>query len=150
MEIVIRASVLFWFLWALLRVAGKRELAELTPFELVVLMVMGDLIQQGVTEEDMSVVGAGLAISTMLLWALAMSYGGFRIGWLRKRLESSPSILVRDGTIDTHMLHLQRMSVDDLLDEARQAGISSLRTVDYAVLEADGKVSFLKRSDGGP
>lgn len=146
MEIVIRASIVFWFLWALLRAAGKRELAEMTPFELILLMVIGDLIQQGVTEEDMSVTGAVLAVSTMMLWALAFSYASFRWPAARGRLESSPSVVVRHGVIDERALRLQRMTLADLLDEARLAGVRDVADVDYALVESDGKMSFLTRA----
>jgi uncharacterized membrane protein YcaP (DUF421 family) len=145
MEVVVRATVVFWLLWTLLRASGKRELAELTPFELIVLMVMGDLIQQGVTEEDMSVTGAGLAVCTMLLWALALSYVTFRSRRARSVFQSSPVVMIRDGTIDRDMLRVQRITLDDLLDELRLAGVSHVSDVDLGVLESDGKMSFLKR-----
>ena len=74
MDIVLRASVMFFALYLLVRVMGKRELAQMTPFELIVLVVLGDLIQQGVTHNDFSVTGAILAISTMGFWALALSW----------------------------------------------------------------------------
>lgn len=148
MEIVVRATIVFWLLWAVLRAAGKRELSDLTPFELVVLMVLGDIIQQGVTEEDMSLTGAALAVSTMILWAVGFSYAGFRSPRLRRRLESAPTIVVRHGVIDQRALAVQRMTIDDLLDEVRVAGISRIADIDYAVLEADGKMSFLRRDDG--
>lgn len=145
MEIVVRASVVFWLLWVLLRAAGKRELAELTPFELIVLMVMGDLIQQGVTEEDMSVTGAALAVCTMMLWALGLSYATFRSHRLRSALRSAPVVLIRDGAVDHEMLAVERIALDELLDELRLAGIRRVADVDLGVLESDGKMSFLQR-----
>lgn len=147
MEIVIRATIVFWLLWALLRASGKRELAEITPFELIVLMVIGDLVQQGVTEEDMSVTGAALAVTTITLWAVTFSYTSFRAPFVRRRLESSPTIVVRRGEVDAAALALQRMTLADLLDEARVAGYSTLHDIEYAVLESDGKMSFLRRDD---
>jgi uncharacterized membrane protein YcaP (DUF421 family) len=143
-EMVIRATVVFWILWVLLRAAGKRELAEMTPFELIVLMVMGDLIQQGVTEEDMSLTGAALAVSTMLLWAVALSYMGFKSRRARDVLDSSPVIIVTNGKVDTEMLAVQRLSLEDVLDEARNAGIASLDEVRFGLLEAGGKMSFVR------
>ena len=144
MELVIRATVVYWLLWILLRLAGKRELAEMTPFELIVLMVMGDLIQQGVTQEDMSVTGAALSVSTIMLWTLAFSYLNFRSHKLAGLLDSTPAIVVADGTIDNKMLAVHRLSLDDLLDEARNNGIGRVSDIKYAVLEADGKISFIR------
>jgi len=149
MEIVIRASVIFWVLWVLLRATGKRELAEMTPFELIVLMVIGDLIQQGVTEEDMSITGASLAISTIVLWALLLSYVSFRSRRLRTILESRPAIIVSHGTVDHEMLNIERLTLDDLMDAARNAGIGSIEDIEWAVLEADGKFSFLRSQHAG-
>lgn len=148
MEIVIRATVIFWFLWVLLRASGKRELAEMTPFEMIVLVVMGDLIQQGVTQEDMSVTGAALSVGTIAVWTLGLSYLSFRSKKAAAVFESRPAILVSHGEIDHEMLRLQRLPIDDLLDEARMAGIGHVRDVEWAVLEADGKMSFIRR-DGG-
>jgi uncharacterized membrane protein YcaP (DUF421 family) len=146
MEIVVRASVIFWLLWFLLRASGKRELAEITPFELIVLMVMGDLIQQGVTQEDMSVTGAALSVTTIMLWTLLLSYLNFRSRVLSRVLDSRPAVLVSHGEIDMEMLRIHRLSVDDLLDEARNAGIARVGDIEYAVLDADGKVSFIRMS----
>lgn len=148
MEIVIRATVIFWLLWLLLRAAGKRELAELTPFELIVLVVMGDLIQQGVTQEDMSLTGAGLAVATMMLWGLGLSYAAFRWSRARRILESLPAIVVSGGKIDQRMLRLQRLNDDEVLEAARTNGIRDLADVQYAILEADGKLSFIPYEDG--
>lgn len=144
MEIVLRATIIFWLLWILLRVAGKRELAEMTPFEFIILMVMGDLIQQAVTEEDMSLTGGSLAVSTILLWTLLFSYLSYRSRRVASYLESAPVILVTDGRVDEDMLDIQRLSLDDLLDEARNSGIGDLGAVRWAVLEADGKISFVR------
>jgi uncharacterized membrane protein YcaP (DUF421 family) len=143
-ELIVRATVVYWLLWLLLRVAGKRELAEMTPFELIVLMVMGDLIQQGVTQEDMSVTGAALSVTTIALWTIALSYATFRSRRLGELFESAPAIVVSDGTIDTAMLATHRLTIDDLLDEARNDGIERVADIKYAVLEADGKISFLR------
>ena len=101
METIVRATITFWLLWFLLRAAGKRELAEMTPFELILLMVMGDLIQQAVTQEDMSVTGAAMAVSTMMLWALALSYVSFKSHRAAAVLESVPASLSDDdGSVE--------------------------------------------------
>jgi uncharacterized membrane protein YcaP (DUF421 family) len=120
----------------------------MTPFELIVLMVIGDLIQQGVTEEDMSITGAALAVTTILLWALLLSYATFRSRLLRSALESKPSIVVAHGKIDERMLSIERLTIDDLLDEARNAGIARIADIEFAVVEADGKFSFLTPPPG--
>ena len=145
MDVVIRATVIFWLLWFLLRATGKRELSEMTPFELIVLMVSGDLIQQGVNGEDQSSVGAALAVATMMLWAVGFSYASYRSKLLRRGLESQATVLVRDGVVDERALRVQRMTVGELLEEARLAGVADLSDVAFAVLESDGRMSFVRR-----
>lgn len=150
MEIVVRATVVFWVLWVLLRAAGKRELAEMTPFELIVLVVLGDLIQQGVTSEDMSITGAVLAISTIMLWTLLLSYATYRSRRLAGMLESRPALLVVDGRYQHEMLAAHRLTPDDVISEARQEGIADVRQIRYAVIEDDGKFSFILKDAPDP
>ena len=78
MEIVLRSSAIFFFIWLLTRAMGKRELAQMTAFELILLVTIGDLVQQAVTQEDMSVVGAILSVGTIGAWILIFSYLTFR------------------------------------------------------------------------
>src|SRR5256885_11861368 len=89
MQIIVRASIMFLFLWAVMRIMGRKELAEISPFELVLLVVMGDLIQQGVTQQDNSLVGATAAVSTFVLWILLFSYLSFRSKRLRSEEHTS-------------------------------------------------------------
>jgi uncharacterized membrane protein YcaP (DUF421 family) len=147
MEIVVRATVIYFFLWALTRGLGKRELAEMTAFELVLLMVMGDLIQQGVTQEDTSITGAILAAGTIGLWILAFSYLGFRFRPARNLIEGVPVVVVQDGRPVEPALRLERVAVDELLESARNQGISDLREIHLGILEPSGQFSFLKRAE---
>ena len=148
MELVLRATAIYFFLWAVTRGVGKRELSELTAFELILLVVMGDLIQQGVTQEDMSVTGAMLAVGTLAFWIVLFSYLTWRFKRLRPVFEGLPVVVIRDGQPLQDVLRLERVTVAELMEEARSQGIDDLRDVRLGVLEPDGKISFLKR-DGG-
>lgn len=148
MEIVLRATAVYVFLWLVARGVGKRELAELSAFELILLVTMGDLIQQGVTQEDMSVTGAFLAVGTLAFWIMVFAYLSFRFRGLRRGLEGVPAIVVRDGRPLDDVLRLERVSLDEVKEEARNQGIADLADVDIGVLEADGRFSFLRRAAG--
>lgn len=149
MEIVVRATVIYFFLWLLTRSLGKRELAEMTAFELLLLVVVGDLIQQGVTQEDMSITGAVLAVGTIGLWILLFSWLGYRSKGTREVIEGVPVVVVRDGRPLEAALHLERVVLDEVLESARNQGISNLRDIDIAILEPDGKFSFLVKGGNG-
>ena len=148
MEIMVRASVIYLFLWILTRGLGRRELSEMTAFELLLLMVVGDLIQQGVTQEDTSITGAFLAVGTIGAWILAFSWFGFRFGRARKLIEGVPVVVVRDGRPQRAALRIERVALEEVLEEARNQGIGDLADVDVAILEADGRFSFIQRQDG--
>lgn len=143
MEIIVRASVLYAFLLLLTRSLGKRELAELSAFELLLLVTVGDLIQQGVTQEDTSVTGAMLAVSTIALWALLASWAGFRWRVVRRITEGVPVIVMRDGKPLKEAMRGERIVLDEVRESARQQGISDLSAINVAILEPDGRFSFL-------
>ena len=143
MEIMVRATALFFFVWFLMRMLGKRELSEMTAFELVLLISIGDLIQQGITQEDMSVTGAMLAVGTIGVWIAAFSYLAYRWKGSRSVLEGSPVLVVREGTILDEVLRFERITRDELLEAARDQGIEDLADVRYGVLEANGRFSFV-------
>jgi uncharacterized membrane protein YcaP (DUF421 family) len=148
MDIAIRATAIFIGLYLLMRLMGKRELAQLTPFELVVLVVIGDLIQQGVTQNDFSVTGAIIAISTIAFLAVAMSWATYLWPAAERLLEGEPRVIVRDGEILTANLHRSRLTPSEIESEMRLAGIGRLADVAWAILEPRGKISFIQRSQG--
>ncbi len=152
MEIVLRATAMFLIVYGLLRLMGKRELGQMAPFELVTLIVMGDLIQQGVTHQDFSLTGATLAIFTFAGWSLAFSALSHFYPRARKALEGEPVVLVRDGAPIDGNLYRERIDLDELGAEMRLAGIAALDQIAWAILEPEGKISFIRRDgdDSGP
>lgn len=145
MEIVIRAVAVYAILWVVLRAMGKRELAEMTAFELVILVVLGDIIQQGVTQEDMSVTGATVAVGTMTLWAVGGAWVAQRWRPAAHLLSGEPVVVVLDGEPLEDSLEAEAIDLDDVKEAAREKGIADLRDVAVAVLNPDGKLAFVER-----
>ena len=148
MDIVLRATVMFFVLFLLIRLLGKRELGQMTPFEFVVLVVLGDLIQQGVTHNDFSLTGATLAISTFAFWALLLSWTTYLFPRAKDLLEGTPRVVVRNGEIVNENLRRDRLTRDEILSEMRLAGIGRMSDVAWAILEPQGKMSFIRKDDG--
>lgn len=148
MDIVARAAIMFAILYVLLRMLGKRELGQLTPFELVVMIVLGDLIQQGVTHNDFSLTGAMLAVSTFAFLAIVMSWLTYLSPRAEKLLDGEPRVVIRDGMLIKENLRRDRMTQGEIESEMRLAGISRMEQVAWAILEPQGKISFIKK-DGG-
>jgi uncharacterized membrane protein YcaP (DUF421 family) len=144
MDIVIRAAVIFLFVFALTRLLGRRELSSLEPFDLILLVMTGDLVQQGITQSDYSVTGALLAVSTIGLLTVALSYLSYRFRSLRPVLAGEPIVLVEGGEPIRDNLRRQRLTVEEIEAEARLQQISSLDDVRWAILETDGRISFVE------
>lgn len=150
MDIVIRASVMFAILFGLLRLMGKRELGQMTPFELVMLVVLGDLIQQGITHNDFSLTGATLAIATFAFWASVLGWVSYRWPRAERAIEGEPRVLIRDGALIEANLKRDRLTRREVESEMRLAGIAHVRDVAWAILEPEGRISFIRRGDGEP
>jgi uncharacterized membrane protein YcaP (DUF421 family) len=146
MDIVLRASFAFLFILFLTRIVGRRELSSLEPFDLVLLITLGDLVQQGITQNDFSVTGMMLAAGTIGLMTVLFSFLGWRFSVLRPILEGEPLIIVEEGKPIARNLRRERMAVEEVAAEARQQGISSLDDVQWAVLETSGRISFIEKS----
>jgi uncharacterized membrane protein YcaP (DUF421 family) len=146
MEIILRSTLIYFFLWAVARGVGKRELSEMTAFELILLVVMGDLIQQGATQEDMSLTGAVLAVGTLAMWILVFSYLSWRFRGMRSAMEGVPVVVIHRGQPLDEVLSIERLTLDEICEAARNQGITDLAEVEIGVLEPDGKFSFLKSS----
>jgi uncharacterized membrane protein YcaP (DUF421 family) len=145
MDIVFRAGLLFTFLLLVMRVSGRRELSSLTPFDLLLLVIVGDLIQQGVTQTDTSVTGAMIAVATIAGLSVLSSWLAFRSRTARRILEGDPIVLVENGKLIERNLKRERMTKDELTEEMRMSQIGSLDEVSWAILEASGHISFIRK-----
>ena len=145
MDIVIRAAVAYVFITFILRVMGRRELSSLGPSDLVLVVVLGDLVQNSVTQADQSVTGMFIAISTFALLTVAMSVLTFTSRRAQTFVEGQPLILVQDGMPVEKNLRAERIRVDDVADEARGQGIDKIDDIKWCLLETSGSMSFVKK-----
>jgi uncharacterized membrane protein YcaP (DUF421 family) len=142
MEIVYRALFVFGFLWCITRITGRATLGELSTFQLLLYVVMGDLVQQSVTQQDYSVTSAVLAIGVFSLLTVWISWLNARVPRLRPLVHGVPVVVLECGEPLMDVLRTVRMSIDDLMSAARSQGIERLSEVRVAVLETNGKISF--------
>jgi uncharacterized membrane protein YcaP (DUF421 family) len=149
MDVVIRSLVIFLLLWVVIRVSGKRELAQLSAFDLILLVTVGDLVSQGVVQEDYSLTAAVVAVATFALAGIALARLGFWMPRARPFLAGVPRVVVRHGEPDLDVLNSERITMDDVFEACRKQGIRSLRDIELCVLEADGSFSFFTNGTGG-
>ena len=143
MDLVLRAVVVFFAIFLVTRAVGRRELSTMEPFDLILLIVTGDLMQQAITQSDYSLSGGLTVLATIALLTVALSYVSFKVPKLRPVLDGEPLVLVQDGEVIERNLRRERITIDELLAEARQQQIGSLEQVRFAVLETNGKISII-------
>jgi uncharacterized membrane protein YcaP (DUF421 family) len=144
-DIVARAIVVFAFLLVLTRVIGRRELSSLQPFDLILLIVVGDAVQQGLTQDDYSLTGAVLAVGTIAVLQVFVSWIGYRFPRTRPVLEGNPIVILQDGELIEANLRRERLDPEEVAEAARLEGIAHLSEVKWAVLETTGSISFIKK-----
>ena len=145
MDIVVRAIVLYGFVILLMRVIGRRELSSLTAVDLVLLIVLGDAIQQGLTQDDYSVTGAMIAVSTIAGVQVLTSYVSYRSKRVRRVLEGLPIVVIQDGRLVEENLRRERLTADDIAEEMRGHEIAAFDDVAWGILEANGQMNFIKK-----
>lgn len=144
MDVVLRAAAAYVFIIFMLRIIGRRELSTLAPTDIVLLVVLGDLVQNGVTQSDTSVTGIFLAISAFGLLTVATSFISYKSRRAQTIIEGEPLILIEQGKPIARNLRSQRLNIDDVAEEARANGIESLDEIKWCVLESSGSMSFIK------
>jgi uncharacterized membrane protein YcaP (DUF421 family) len=148
MDLVLRATIAFFFVLFLTRVVGRRELSSLEPFDLILLVMIGDLVQQGVTQNDFSITGLMLVGGTIGLLTVLVSYTSFKLPFTRPVLHGEPVIVVEDGKPIVRNLSRNRIDLEELRAAARLQGIGSIEDVRWAVLETSGQISFIPKTAG--
>lgn len=132
--------------FAFTRALGRRELSTLQPFDFILLVVIGDLIQSGVTQNDLSVTGVLIVVCTIGILQVVISYIGFRFRRMRPVLQGEPIVLVENGQLIDRNMRRERLTLDDLAEKARLSEIGSIDEIKWAVLETNGDISFIKQS----
>ena len=150
LEIALRTGVIYLLVLAGIRISGKREVGQMTPFDLTLLLLLSNSVQNAMTGPDTSLLGGAVAATTLLIlnYLVAEVSGGNRR--FRKYIQGEPSLLVHDGEVNLAHMAAEHVSMDELERALREHGIGSYKQAALAVLEVDGSISFLKYDDIEP
>src|ERR1700749_4571915 len=138
MDIVGRAVVVFVFLIVLTRIIGRRELSSLQPLDLILLIILGDAVQQGLTQDDYSLTGAFLAVGTIAVLQVVVSWVSYRFPRSRPVPDGEPIVVLQDGELIERNLKRERLTPEEVAEEARSQNIPHLADVKFAILETNG------------
>lgn len=144
-EFVLRGAVIYTFVFVLFRLTGKRQVGQLTPFDLVLLLLIGNAVQNSMNAGDNSITG-GLILSITLV---ALNVGIDRLTFKSKKVqqfvEGSPKVLVHNGKVNHEMLDHEKVTMRDLELALRQEGVMDTSVVRFAILESNGQISVIKK-----
>ena len=148
METVFRVVFVYALVWACFRVLGKRELTQMSPFELVTLLFIPQLFSRALTRQDYSMTNAVIAATTLVLLVFLTSALNYRVGAFARIVQARPTVLVRRGLLLEDHLNRERIAPEDIFSAMHKAGIERIEQVRWAILESDGKIAII-RADGG-
>ncbi len=146
MDVVLRSLIIFIAVWALIRLSGKREIAQLNAFDMVLLVVIGDLVAQAIVQEDYSLTAAIIAVSTIAMASMLVARLAFLVPALQPFINDRPRAMILQGKIDHTAMRAERLTRAELDEAARQNGFVTLADVDVCVLEVDGNFSFYRKA----
>jgi uncharacterized membrane protein YcaP (DUF421 family) len=147
LELVARGAIVYVGLFVLLRVMGKRHVGDLAPFDLVVLLILSECVQNALVGDEKSITGGFVVVATLLALSTATGFVTWRSKRLERFIDGTPRVLVRNGKVDDRMLARERITRSELMEALRQEGCTSLKSVRFAVLENDGAISIGLRAD---
>lgn len=149
-QTIIRTALIYFFIFLAVKIMGKRELAELHPFDLVVLLIISDMASIAMQGQGTPLLNSIIPIIVLTILEIGISQAELNHPKLRRFISGNPSILIKDGKINQKELQKLRMNLDDLTEELREQGYFQISDVDYAVMENDGKVNVLPKSKFKP
>ena len=146
LDLIIRGIVVYVGLFVLLRLIGKKHVGELSPFDLVVLLIISETVDGSLIGEDHSLTGGLISAGTLVLVVQLVGYFTWRFKAIEKFVDGLPRILVRHGHVCEDTLNVEQVTRSELLEALRREGHSSLTNVRFAVLETDGSITIASRA----
>lgn len=141
-ELIVRAVAVYLFLLFCMRLAGKKHVGQMSPFDLVVLLILSETVSGALNAGDNSLVGGLVSAATLLVLAKVVGYAIWRFKPVERFLEGKPCMLVRHGHVNRDVMASEQVTHSELLEALRRQGYTSLTNIRYAVLENDGTITI--------
>src|SRR5215831_370258 len=147
MDSVIKACIVYFVLWAIIRISGRRTLGEMSAFDFILFLIIGGSTQRAITGEDYSLINALILVSTFVVIEVILSLLDLRSPVMRRVFEGTPTVLVENGQLMTYRLQRTRVTQDNILEAARRLhGLARMDQIKFAILESTGKISIIPES----
>ncbi len=149
-EFVLRGVVVYVFLLVFLRLTGKRQTGQYAPFDLVLLLILSNAVQNSMNAGDNSLVGGLVSAATLMGCHVALAQLTFRYAWMERLIDGSPQVLVQQGQVNADLMRKELLSTYDLEAALRASGCLHLHEVERATIETNGQITVVlrRRSSG--
>jgi uncharacterized membrane protein YcaP (DUF421 family) len=147
-EFVLRGVVVYVFLLVFLRLTGKRQTGQYAPFDLVLLLILSNAVQNSMNAGDNSLVGGLVSAATLIGCHVVLAQLTFRFAWMERLIDGSPQVLVQQGQVNTDLMRKELLSTDDLEAALRASGCLHLHEVERATIETNGQITVVLRRRG--
>jgi len=149
-EFVLRGVVVYVFLLVFLRLTGKRQTGQYAPFDLVLLLILSNAVQNSMNAGDNSLVGGLISATTLIGCHVVLAQLTFRFAAMERLIDGTPQVLVQQGQVNTDLMRKELLSTDDLEAALRGSGCLHLHEVERATIETNGQITVvLRRRSGG-
>jgi len=147
-EFILRGVVVYLFLLVFLRLSGKRQTGQYAPFDLVLLLILSNAVQNSMNAGDNSLIGGLISAATLIACHVALAQLAFRVPRLARLVDGRPQVLVRGGQLDTALMRQELLTPDDVAAALRAGGCLHLHEVERATIETNGTITVVLRSTG--
>lgn len=144
-ELVLRATIVFLGLFFMFKLWGRKHLGEMAAFDFILLLIMSEAVQNSLVDDDKSIQGGLIVVATFMILSSLMNVFSFYSRKAERFLEGTPKVLIRNGKIMEEVLNKERISLPELLEAIREQGVLHLKDIGLAMLEANGKISVIKK-----
>ena len=148
-EFVLRGVVVYVFLLVFLRLTGKRQTGQYAPFDLVLLLILSNAVQNSMNAGDNSLVGGLVSAATLIGCHVVLAQLTFRYAWMARLIDGTPQVLVQQGQVNTDLMRKELLSTDELEAALRASGCLHLHEVERATIETNGQITVVLRRRGG-
>jgi uncharacterized membrane protein YcaP (DUF421 family) len=145
----LRASLIYFFLLLVVRLLGKREVGNISAFDLIVALMLGEVVDEAIYG-DVTILQGGMAIAVIAFWHVANSYASFKSDFIDRLTGGTPTVLIEKGKIKQEALAKERLNEEELFSELRLLGIDDIKEVKQGTLETNGKISVIKQNWAEP
>lgn len=143
-ELIIRGTCIYFFMFIIMKIWGKKHLGEMTAFDFILLLFISEAVQNSLVDDDKSVWGGMIVISTFLFWSSLINKITFRSRKLEKILDGVPQVLIKNGRVDLTLMKKEQITEQELFEALRQEGVDELKKVKLATLETNGHLSVIE------